>query len=84
MALARHLVLYQSSVFARAAARPALVCDPDTRPLRVRDMQRLSVFEHRCPRSIGKITCENLSVTEMLCLRYWAQDPIYVRDTESK
>ena len=42
-----------------AAVRPVLLYGSETWPLRAGDTRRLSVFEHRCLRSIARIWWEN-------------------------
>ena len=42
-----------------AAVRPVLLYGCETWPLRVVDMERLSVFEHRCLRSIARVWWNN-------------------------
>ena len=41
-----------------AAVRPVLLYASETWPLRVEDMKRLSVFDHRCLRSLAKVSWE--------------------------
>ncbi|TNN16340.1 Retrovirus-related Pol polyprotein from type-2 retrotransposable element R2DM, partial [Schistosoma japonicum] len=43
----------------RAAVRSVLLYDSETWPLRVEDIRRLLVFDHRCLRSIARLSWDN-------------------------